>query len=286
MNKIKIILGILLFFLGFNFFEHFSHEKTDGFSLERIRFSTASKKANPVSIEPKLAAIFSQPYYYLDCGNQCFVFSSEDGKYVLKFFKYAKPSIPHFLTQIPLLNRLKPFRPHRYHKVFWKQQRDFLAYQLAYDHFREESGLMMVHLDTSEHGFPSITLTDKLHISHQVDLNTTPFVLQKRAIPIYSQLSQWIKTGNTLQAQQGIKNLIHLLKKRISQNLKDDDVHFYSNFGFIGDQAIQVDPGHFTLGSSPCPQEEIKTLSQELLSWCQKNAPSLIPSIEYETLSP
>jgi hypothetical protein len=275
-SMIRRVILFLLFLAGFNFFEHFAHQKTDGFSLRRIRFQDNLEK-HPIQIDPSL---FTQPFHYLDCGNQCFAFASEDGKYILKFFKYANPPIPHFLTQIPLINHLKPLRPHRYEKALWKQKRDFQGYKLAYNHFKEETGLIAVHFNPSSLPIP-ITLTDKLHIAHKVDLSTTPFVLQKRATPIYQQL----RTLAPAQKQQTLINLIKLLKNRISLNLKDDDAHFYSNFGFIDTTAIQIDPGHFIEGTYPDPELELKNILQPLIEWCKKNDESLIPLIENETLS-
>lgn len=274
-----------LFFVGFNFFEHFCHQKTDGFSLHRIRFSNTSDTLSCSPLDPSISSILKQSFHYLDCGNQCFAFVSDDEQYVLKFFKYAQPTVPRFLTTIPLLNHFKPFRPHRFEKVMQKQQRDLQGYELAFNHFKEETGLVAVHLHPSESSYPVITLSDKLHIAHQIDLNTTPFILQRKACPIYSQLKKWVAAGDVQQAKQGIQSLILLLQKRMHKQLQDDDVHFYSNFGFMGSTAIQIDPGHFTLGPSAHPEAELQTLLQPLIRWCEKNAPSLLPLHPDETPS-
>lgn len=267
---VKRLGYLVLFLIVFNCVEHFAHKKTDGFSISRIKFGSSLTEGK-TEVYPEL----NQSFHYLDCGNQCYAFASEDGKYVLKFFKYAKPPIPRFLTTIPVLNRFKPFRPHRYEKLLWKRQRDFSGYKLAFDSFREETGLITVHLDPTHHNFPTITLTDKLHCVHQLDLNETPFVLQRKATPIYDQLRTWIDSGQTADARAGIDSLIHLLKKRIALHIQDDDVHFYSNFGFIGTTAIQLDPGHFTQGITADPQQEMEIITAELNTWCQKHAPAL-----------
>lgn len=274
---IRKIIALILFLIGFNFFEHFAHQKTDGFSLLRIQFHGDQKKERSSPIDPQ---ILQQTFHYLDCGNQCFAFLSEDGKTILKFFKYANPPIPHFLTTIPLLNKLKSLRPHRYEKTLWKQKRDFQGYQLAFDHFQQESGLIATHFHPTEEPM-TITLIDKLHIQHRLDLGSVPFILQKRANPIYKELRLW----SPEEKKQGIISLIQLLKKRIHFNLKDDDVHFYSNFGFIGNTAIQIDPGHFTQGTYSDPHLELITLLQPLIQWCQKHDPTLIAVIDDEAFS-
>lgn len=261
----------LLFLLAFNFIEHFAHQKTDGFSPHRIRFGTKITQG-----ETRAAPELNQPFHYLACGNQCYAFLSHDGKYVLKFFKYAGSPVPKFLTQVPLVNRFKPFRPHRYEKRLWKKERDILGYSLAYRFFQKETALIALHLAPIGHHYPTITITDKLNCSHSINLNETPFVLQQRATPAYKQLKKWMEAGETALAKEGIASLLELLKKRITLHLQDDDVNFGSNFGFIGTDAVQLDPGHFTEGASPDPAKELEKLQAELTAWCHKHAPELL----------
>jgi hypothetical protein len=274
---VKRLALLALFAIVFNFLENFAHKKTDGFSVGRVQFDEKVTFGNDKEILE-----LNQSFHYLDCGNQCYAFVSDDGQYVLKLFKYASSPIPHFVTEIPLLNRLKPFKPHRFEKQRWKRQRDFTSYKLAWNFFRNETALIDTHLDAISHHYPTVTITDKLGCSHKLDLNQTPFVLQKKATPVYKQLCVWMAAGEIDQARKGIASLLILLKQRIHKGLQDDDVHFYSNFGFIGTQAIQLDPGHFTQGVCANPDLEMKTITAPLLQWCQKHAPSLILEAENE----
>ena len=265
------IIKTVVFIAAFNAIEHFAHEQTDGFSLRRVQFHSPLQSGKTEYL-PEL----NQPFHYLGCGNQCYAFVSEDGQYVLKLFKYASSPVPFAMTQIPLLNHFKPFKPNRYAKVLWKRERDFRGYELASNRFKEETGILTTHLTPTDHAYPTITLYDKLHCRLTLNLNEAPFVLQKRATPVYSQIQAWISAGKIDVAKEALHNLKLLLKKRISLGLLDDDVHFYSNFGFVGTTPIQVDPGHFTVGITPDPDLEIATKSRELTTWCQKNAPELL----------
>jgi hypothetical protein len=274
---IKTLLKLGLFVVGFNTIEHFCHKKTDGFSISRIQFHR--EDALPSKNIPH--AVFNQSFHYLDAGNQCFVFTSEDDQYVLKFFKYVDHAPPAFLTKIPLLNSFKPLRQKRIDRIQWKRQRDFQAYTIAFDQFREESGLLDLHLHLTTN-YPTIILYDKLGIQHNLDLNRAPFVLQKKAIPVYTQFQQWIEQNQIDKLQNGIKDLINLCALRISKNITDDDVHFYSNFGFVNEKAIQVDPGHFSL--SQTQPDELAPLSIELKEWLAKHYPTLVSYVEDYTL--
>ena len=276
MNKwFKRGINFTLFLLAFNTIEHLCHQKTKGFFLQRIQFEKEETQAS--SPETATLAVLNQPFRYLNHGNQCFAFVSEDGKYILKFFKYVHHTSPIWTSKIPLLNRFKAFRQSRIDKVTWKRNRDFRGYQIAFDHFRNETGLLAVHLHPTT-TYPTITLYDPLNIVHSLDLNNTPFILQKRAAPIYEQFSSWIKKGEIDKLQQGITDLVSLCKDRISKNIFDDDVNFYSNFGFDGDKPIQIDPGHFVLNASENP--ELPTLLVELKDWFSKNYPPMVAHVE------
>lgn len=277
---IRRSIKLILFLIAFNTLEHFCHVQTRGFSLRRIHFDP--KEPLSLSSDASLPAI-NQPFHYYSQGNQCFVFLSEDGQYVLKFFKYANQTLPAWTAKIPLLNRFKPFRPTRVQKTTWKRTRDFHGYQIAFDHLKEETGLLALHLHPTQNVYPTIKIRDKLNIAHQVNLNQTPFVLQKRATPTYQQFSLWIQNHEIDKVEKGITSLMNLYVKRAAQNIHDDDAIFYSNTGFIGETPILIDPGHFILDSSS-PTAEMQKLTKELKKWFSKKYPPMVSYVE--TASP
>lgn len=283
MNKwLKRGIYLSLFLIAFNTLEHFCHQQTRGFSLQRIQFHQENRR--PSLPNANTLALLQQTYRFYNHGNQCFAFISEDGNYILKFFKYADSSLPEWTSKIPLLNHFKPFRPKRIEKAAWKRTRDFQGYQIAFDHFREETGLVDLHLFPTQNTYPTITLYDKLGIIHSLDLNNAPFILQKRALPIYEQFSSWIQKNEIGKLQQGISDLISLCAKRISKNIFDDDVHFYSNFGFVDEKPIQIDPGHFKL--SPTSSTELPSLVTELKEWFSQHYPPMVTYVEASTHTP
>lgn len=276
MNRwIKRGINLSLFLIAFNTLEHLCHQQTKGFFLQRIQFQEQPSQASVP--DPATLSALNQPFHYLNHGNQCFAFASEDGKYILKFFKYITPALPLWVAKIPLLNRFKAFRQTRIDKILWKRSRDFQGYQIAFDHFRSETGLLDIHLHPTT-GYPTITLYDPLNISHSLDLNKTPFILQKRVVPIYEQFSSWIEKGDIDTLKQGISDLARLCQARISKHIFDDDVNFYSNFGFCEGIPIQIDPGHFVLNSTP--SSELSDLLVELKDWFSKHYPPMVAHVE------
>jgi hypothetical protein len=92
----------------------------------------------------------------------------------------------------------------------------------------------------------------------------------------------WIEHGEEAKAQRATQSLIRLVKRRIELHLQDDDAHFYSNFGLIGEKGVQIDPGHFVLGDSKDPRKELKEISEHFIQWTQKYAPILTQVIQDE----
>lgn len=284
MNKwLKRGINFTLFLIAFNTLEHFCHTQTDGFSLSRIQFS--KEKPEPGSPDKAIQPLLNQHYRYFGRGNQSYVFVSEDGQYILKFFKYVHHAPPEWTAKIPLLNKFKPFSLKKIKKIAWKRNRDFQGYQLAFDLFREESGLLCIHLHPSENVYPAITIHDKFNIAHHLDLNNTPFVLQKRAVPAYTQFSHWIKNGEIEKVQQGIDRLFKLCRQRLAKNLEDDDTNFYSNCGFVGETPILIDPGHFTVNPTLSHEPELQEVTLQLKKWFAQNYPPLVPYVEACALS-
>jgi hypothetical protein len=246
MNKwVKRGIKFTLFLIVFNTLEHECHKITRGFSLGRIQFK--QEKIQHASPDQTTLSILNQPFHYYSNGNQCFVFLSEDGQYMLKFFKYIHPPMPEWTVKVPLLNRFKLFRQARIDKTARKRDRDFAGYQLALDHLRDETGLLHLHLHPSQNVYPTITIRDKLNITHQLNLNQTPFVLQKRAVRAVQQFALWLDNNEHEKVRQGISSLIQLYIHRQSKHIQDNDANFYSNSGFVGDTPIFIDPGHFVL---------------------------------------
>lgn len=88
---------------------------TDDFRLSNITYEMPYQKewqSPPLTAleEEKLANILAQEFSYLGKGSQCYVFSSKDGRYVLKFFKF-KHVRPHWIDQfLPSIDFLDSYK--------------------------------------------------------------------------------------------------------------------------------------------------------------------------------
>ena len=280
---ISFCLMILLLYSLYFTLERFCYTQTDGLTLLGI---SSNRPFDPQwqtrSLSPEehieLKEAFSQKYRYFGCGGQCYAFFSEDGKYALKFFKQKLYTIPlwHHLIPIPyIFDRYKE-------KKRWKRQdkiqRDFSSYKTAFEDLQELTGVVYVHLNRTDHLQQSITLIDRLHIEHSLDLDRFDFILQKRAEMIYPKLESLIQQDQIEPAKQIIDQIKTLILTRCQQGYEDWDPNIKTNCGLLanktGYQAIKIDIGRFIVNpemQTPqmCQAELTKILSP-LHTWLKE----------------
>jgi len=209
----KIALFFLKFFIGVGLFigvQQLIELKTRGFCLQRIQtddlpyqqqWATPSLSSEE---EQKIRTLLSQPYHLIGAGSECFAFMSEDGQTVIKFFKLDHARSVYFKKSFfaedrsacagsvsnPLLTRvILPAPFHHWLQRFlgvreFRIQRTFNSIKLAYDGLKQETGLLYIHLNPTNTFHQSLALYDGNGIRHEIDLDSTRFFLQRRAVPL------------------------------------------------------------------------------------------------------
>jgi hypothetical protein len=257
---LKIFLAVMLY-VGM---EQLIEKQTRGFGVSRIQAKDlgvfAACESNSLSDAEKdyVKELLKQPYHLIGSGSECFAFLSEDGTAVIKFFKldvmrpvYIKRTLfsndyskyaDSFVKYRPTgllwdlwLKRLWGMREYRI-------QRSFGSIQIAYESLKEETGLLYIHLNEGKEFENPLTLYDGSHIAHHIDLNTTRFVLQKRAVPLPQYLDS---LTNDEQAKESIDSLLNLISTRCLRAIQDRDME-PRNFGYIAGRAIEIDTGSFS----------------------------------------
>jgi hypothetical protein len=241
----KIFLSLLLL-VGI---ERFCYVQTGGFRINKV---FADLPYSPVSVPPseekmaEIDQILQQPFYFLGKGAQCYAFLSEDQKFVLKLFKHH-----HFwpdnqtLRTLPLPSFLSSWREHQLKE---REKRIFSilhSCDLAFDQYREEAGLIYAHLQKTDRFKRSLKLIDKLGIAYQLDLDATEFALQKRAQLVFPHFSTLIYQHQMDRVKASIDSLVALIVNRSKKGIVNQDAIMRRNFGFVEDQAIEIDIGSF-----------------------------------------
>lgn len=258
---------------------------TDGFADWKIQSQLPySSKWNTDSIS--IQSIIDQPFTYLGHGAQCYAFVSHDEQYVLKFYQHHKASHPlAFLN--PLLckigyNRLSQTLKKRKEK----REKDFISYMHAHDLLPKETGLIYLHLNPTKHIQKKVKLYDKIGALHYIDLDKTVFILQKKAVPVYTALEEWISKGQFEQAEQNLTALVFLLAVRAKKGLYDKDADLSTNFGFTKEGPIQFDIGRYKIDPSrkekKIYKEELLRVTDKLCEWLQQKSPELAEHVKRE----
>lgn len=275
-------------FLGI---ERLCHDVTDGFALTRIthpllkdaefappKFSHDEKK--------QLHTILSQPFHYLSCGGQTYVFISADHRYVIKFLKFHHRRIPGWIQALPLPPALAHYRSRKVQRKDFRLRRTLRSYVLAYNHLKEETGLIYHHLHHTQDLGESLILFDRLGYRYHLNLDEYAFLIQKKGVSTAEMLRQLMKEGQEQEAKEKLTALLHFAATRFQKGIHDRDFKFQSNLGFIDDIPAQIDLGSLSLDTHQMLPEVYKPALYEgarrFQRWLEQYYPSLVPSFEEE----
>lgn len=248
----RILLALILSWIAY--------VRTEGFTSDKIFAPFPIEEKGVVSEE--ILNILSQPFRYLSKGRQCFVFVSDDGKYVLKFFNKNYFQLPWYACYSYEKERAK--RDKRRH--FFEK-----SYEIAYHEFGEE--IVCLHLAPTENILKK-NIEGPAHQSFSVDLNTVPFIIQRRGQPIYDGfMSVYEKEGSRGLCRE-IDAYLEQIRLRIEKQIGDADVDIEHNWGYVDGKIFHLDPGRLyrdpTLISSKRQKEEWHIATHRLFRWLKK----------------
>ncbi len=229
--------------------------------------------------------VFSQPYYYLDGGQQCYAFVSEDQRYVLKFFKMHHLLPKTWLNHFPF----SLFESYRFNHVDKKIQfleMTFNSFKLAYEQLKSETGLIYIHLNKTRHLKQQVPLIGRFGERYEIDLDSTEFVVQRKADHLFPHLLELMEKGEDQRAHQCIQSLLRVVASRCRSKFSDQGIGIRHNYGFINDQAVIIDCGQFVPDESLVYphnyQREILRVTGAIDHWAQSQCIELIPIIQQE----
>lgn len=289
MNKAKCYrllnscLKICGFVLAAVLLKRFCYRQTDGFALCKITSELpycSDWEVNSSSQRtPDVLKILDQPFYYLAKGAQSYVFASSDGNTVIKFFRIYHLSPPFWLSTFALPLPLQPFKIGKMIEKRLELEKDFQSYRIAFQELKDETGLLYLHLNKTDHLKKSLTLYDKIGIAHRVDLDQMEFLVQKKAALVYPSIANLVKTEGIDAAKEAIGALVRLLFLRCEKQIFDKDPDLNTNFGFLLNVPIQIDIGRFRRREENRSHEEdrkeIIRITDNFRQWLDKNYPPL-----------
>ncbi len=247
-----------------------AHIETKGFSPGAIRTFLSEKEEAPLPKE--FEAIFQRPFHYIGKGRQCFVFASEDEKYVLKFFNKRYLEMPWYAFAIKKKERSK--RDLRRH--FFEH-----SYEIARLEFGEE--ILYLHKGKTN-ALPIIKTVGPATLAFEIDLNQTPFVLQRKGEPFYAGLEAVFAGKGMEGLVKEIDAFAAQVRERILRGIVDGDSDVEHNWGYIGEKIFHLDPGRLyydpRLKSLQRQKEEWETSVRAFAKWLEKHHPEAMGHLQ------
>lgn len=280
-------LFLLLFILITAFFIRFYFRMTDDFRVSNITYTIpyhANREIPALTPEEQetLDTILNQKFFYLGKGAQSYAFASEDGQYVLKFFKFKhiKPSL-----LATLLPNIPPFDGYL-QRVFLRKQKKlnsiFAGYHLAFHLNRAESGLIFMQLNPSRQK-KVVNVIDKIGWERTIDLGNIPYIVQRRGETLRTVLSKLLDEGKMETAMRRMDQLFSLFLREYQKGIYDRDHGVLHNTGFIGDQPFHLDVGKLSkeeaMKQPKNYEKDLTKVALRMIPWLYLQYPNEAPEL-------
>jgi hypothetical protein len=277
MKELRRFFCFLLLFL---LLERPCHYATHGFNIHRVLADLPYAEEFAVNT-PIPKDLLAMPYSLLGSGAQIYAFESADKTHVIKLFKFQ-----HLLpSPLAKLTMNKQRRARKNAKREKRRVELFQSFWIAMHDLQKETGLVALHLNKTETPLP-VTLIDKNGIAHEIDLSKTAFALQRKATLAYSHIKSAWERGEGACA---ISSLIDVVKRRCEMGVFDKDPDFQTNFGFIGNEAIEIDLGRFSYNPKESERHyyrgEIYRITRQMRVWLGDNCPELVHALDDKVMA-
>jgi hypothetical protein len=264
---------------------------TGGFTLSNIRSSLPfdprfETRALSENEKEDLKNILNQEFTYIGKGCQSYVFESQDKNYVIKFLKYQRFRNPVWLNWLSVIPQIDTYRLQKVAKKKEKLDALFTSWCLAFDRLQNETGLVFVHLNKGSNLNQTITIYDKLGLSHQICLDEMEFLVQRKADMLCSTLSCLMNEGKSEDAKAIISSLVQMVEDEYVAGLADNDHALMQNTGVYLGKPIHIDVGQFVEDVSMLQKDrafqELYNKTYKFKLWLKKHHPELSVHLEKE----
>lgn len=267
---------------------------TDGFSLGNIvsdrgfdpRFET-----HPLDEEgqKQLETLLKQRFKYLGKGCQSYVFESEDGQYVLKFFKFQRFRPQRGFDYFGFIPAAERYRLQKIEKKRGKLEKLYRSWQIAYEELPEEAGIIYVHLNPTDHIQGKLVIIDKVGLKHVLDPNRMEFLVQRKATMLCPTLDRLMRQGHEDEAKALLTRLLGQIVDEYQRGLADHDHALMQNTGVYAGAPFHIDVGQFayeeTMKDPLVYKGELFNKTYKFRSWLQRRHPGLSRHFDAELLS-
>lgn len=238
-----------------------------GFSPEAITYPgfhpEEEWKNGPMDRE-YLSQIFEQKFYFSKFDNHTYTFTSKDGQYLLKFFKFASQRG----GGTPSRRRLRHLK------------RLLASYHAA----KDENGVVFLHLAPSENLQIDARMRGWLGVPYTITLDRVPFILQRNATPTRDVLMTLLNRGEVEMTKMRIAQLLAMYAHDYQRGLQSRDHNFARTTGFLEDGTpVRLDLGKMSESQEIMDpavwEKDLQKIKRRIRSWLKRYYPRFQPEI-------
>jgi hypothetical protein len=248
------------------------------FSFQKVKTDSTEDIENTCFIVNQNFRLFKEDI-------DAYLFLSEDGKYVLKFFKMRKFTPKYWLNYIPIpwldKKRLSKVvdRERARHESLGKLK-------AVFEKFRSQTGLVFLHLFKTDYLKTKVTLIDQNGKKKRVSLDDVPFILRRRAIPIKEFIENSIAKGEQRSAIASLCSILDFVKRGCKLGFSGYSDQIERDYGFLDGRLIYLGLSHLSRDASykaaRSTLREVFRISCALDTWLQSHYPLLAQGVQDE----
>lgn len=255
---------------------------TDDFRISNISYNIPHQKEWEVAPlnaeqEQQLQNTLSQQFAYLGKGAQSYAFASDDGKYVIKFFKFKHLRPSWFHEILPAVGFLKDFKEKQAARKQRKLYGVFQGYKTAYEMHKKESGLLFIQLNTIDNPARTVIVRDKIGLKRTVVLENIPFILQEKGVTLRVVLKGLLDKNDVAGAERRIGSIFDLYSSEYQKGIYDHDHGVMYNTGFVGERPIHLDVGKLVkeeaMRNPERARSDLLLVAAKMKIWIQQSYP-------------
>ncbi|HEY2811521.1 MAG TPA: hypothetical protein VGJ00_09070 [Rhabdochlamydiaceae bacterium] len=277
MRRIWKYIAIVQYALWLVAVERFFFKGNASFSLG---FLYSSLPNNPSWDLPALTSeqgqqldeILAQPFTYFAKGTHCYAFASEDGKYVLKFHRYPSHMRLFSWLKSPLAYRLDPRRIQIKEHNVARHAEIMENYKASFSDLKEETGVILLHINCTEHLKKTATLIDKAKNRYSLPLDDVTFILQHKAKLIFPALESYFASGQTERTKESLQHIVQLIVNSWQKGYLNKDPVLKKNYGLLANRAIYIDTGDLKQEKVKDMESHLAEVTAPLRQWLQEHS--------------
>lgn len=263
---------------------------TGGFTIGNITWDLAHDPRwdiRPLTNKEQTAvdSILDQKFSYLGKGCQSYVFLSEDGDYVVKFFKYQRFRTQPWLDYLTFIPPVEHYKKRKTEKKMNKLEGLFASWKIAFEGLKLETGLIFVHLNRTQNLNKTLVIYDKMGLEHNIDLDKMQFLVQRKAEMLCPYIKNLMDKRDTQEAKNMLDRIIVLIISEYVRGYADNDHALMQNTGVLDGFPIHIDVGQFVKEeNAKSPQvykQDLFSKTFKFRKWLKRNYPELLEYLEF-----